>query len=289
MSQKRFINLLELPPEILAQILGPFLTIRPGTSIPLLDTGIASSSRKREAQRRRTHDDGREDEGTTLGPSSVFLDSVQVLNVLLIHPITYALSIPILYSPNHVFVLDTTGRNHAGAKEIFTDLHIESNDTLDPVNDPMTDRNVLKNWMFLRNINSLRLNVDRLRGWMPDLVVPFLQKMILSGSLKHLHVHIDMLQRAGSSRTPSISGWAAIAEKLAEGQPLRSIVRLLRDPDLASARMTVTEEHNEAWCEYHGDAGMGSCQHSGVEGAYPTDSVDIEWWRLPLSEDAQAD
>ena len=289
MSQKRLINLLELPPEILAQILGPFLTVRPGTSILLLDPGIANSSRKREAQRRRNDNDAEDDEGTTLGPSSVFFDSVQVLNILLIHPITYALSIPILYSPNHVFVLDTTGRNHAGAKDMFADLRTESENALEPIHDLVTDGNILKNWIFLRNINSLRLNIDRLRGWMPELIIPFLQRMILRGSLKHLHVHIDMPQRTDSRRTPSKSGWAAIAEKLAEGQPLRSFVELLRDPDLAIARMTVSAEHDEAWCEYHGDRGMSSCQHSGLVEAHPTDGVDVEWWRLPLREAPQAD
>lgn len=61
---------------------------------------------------------------------------------------------------------------------------------------------------------------------------------VLAGGLKHLEIRVWWFQAKGSGMLSSV--------------PMQAMYRVLKDPDLESARLKVVEGHHEvAWCLFH--------------------------------------
>lgn len=258
MAQHPPLNLLDLPREILIQIIEPFLTTRPNTTIPLIDPG--------DLWRRGGVYNKWEDIPSVSKRPSVFAHPVDIISILLIHPIVYNLSIPILYRPNHIFVIDTSGAKHSPASMQLREA-VTSSASIYTHHSPDDSRKLHKNWLFLRNITSIKLVLERLRGWTKEYILPLLQRLILEGSLEHLHVHFRQ------TRDFDFYG------KLAQGAPLRAFIDLLADPDLKSARFTLSGSHSQKWCPFHEQRECGDSK----------DEVGVEWWRLAEEVDKKGD
>lgn len=78
-----------------------------------------------------------------------------------------------------------------------------------------------------RRVRHLVLYIQRLGGSLGDLIAPCLQDMILSGDLRHLDIRVCHLEQQGADKRGAL--WTSA--------PATVLLRLLRDPDLESARL----------------------------------------------------
>ena len=186
------LSLLELPAEILSQILQPFLLPGAHEPVSLL-----------------AHYTG----------SSITTSNQTVVSVLLIHPRIYNLGVALLYGPENEFLLDLTGSNHIHARKLLQEIAEErekgakSGNHYDQGYDDVgyNEHNdltgyeslghgcLLRNRDVLRRVSRLTLRLDRIRGWMSTRVVPLLEDMILRGGLIYLDIILSAKGRGGES------------------------------------------------------------------------------------------
>lgn len=78
-----------------------------------------------------------------------------------------------------------------------------------------------------RRVRHLVLYIQRLGGSLGDFIAPCLQDMVLSGDLRHLDIRVCHLEQQGADKRGTV--WTSA--------PATVLLRLLRDPDLESARL----------------------------------------------------
>lgn len=223
-TQEEPLHLLDLPHEILAQILAPLLEAH--AAIPVAEypprhcfrsfptSGSGSGSRSSSSG------GAREDDGVDGSEHST------VLSVLLIHPRIHSVVVPILYGLSNEFLLDLSGPRHVLARREFEekakarraghdvddDYDGMGRESLNPPtafqdddgdyydspafmsNKAMKREKGLILWHTptLRRLRRLTLKMDRMRGWMSEHVIPLVKSMILRGQLTHLDVILSM-------------------------------------------------------------------------------------------------
>lgn len=97
-----------------------------------------------------------------------------------------------------------------------------------------------------RRIRKVVLDVQRPRGSLSVDVFDPLLDMILAGGLKVLEVRIVWFATRG--------------ERVLDSAPMRSLYRVLSDPDLDIARLRVPADRHEGfWCDFHGGGGGAGC------------------------------
>jgi hypothetical protein len=261
------LHLLDLPAEILSQILLPLLTA--GGPIPLCPCSRAAAA-----------------EGLPPGTA---------LSILLAHPRLHAVACPILYGPVNEFLLDLTGEHHAHVRRILAPTKppaaassavrlgyagASSDDGRGRDRDgdggggggrgglhqrlrvgyvAAEDEGLLLTTPgALRRIARLTVGVDRLRQWIHDTAVPLVSGMIMHGSLRQLDLGLATSSsgRAGLDGTGSAPPHrVCYTARGFSAPPLSGLVGLLADPDLWVARMWVEADHDKAWCRFHEDEG----------------------------------
>ncbi|KAL6863075.1 hypothetical protein ACO1O0_003319 [Amphichorda felina] len=238
------LHLLDLPIEILTLILRPLLTTHPPRApIPLC----------------------------ACSPAPLAHLSC-VLPILLAHPRLHAVATPLLYGPEHEFLLDLAGAHHARARREFEDPSSSELPSLSPPS-PLGlprggggggDHGLMDSRDALRRVARLSLRLDRLRGWMAERVVPLVADMILRGQLTALDVFV-VTDGAQHRQQGGKKHLRYDRVRLMPGSPLAGIMGLLADPYLRSARMFIQVGHGAEWCQFHGD-GRGGCSEGEGEG-----------------------
>lgn len=95
----------------------------------------------------------------------------------------------------------------------------------------------------VRRIRNVVVYIHRLRGFLDQSVFQPLLDMILGGGLKSLEFRLAVRSRGEST-------FSAL--------PMRCMYRVLTDPDLLVARLSIPAQKHEAmWCPFHLDGGDG--------------------------------
>lgn len=218
------LHLLDLPVEILRQILRPLLTAPESITL--------CPCRRRHA----SHQDSKEetDDDDDEPPPPAFF-AYPVLPILLIHPRLHAVACPLLYEANR-FILDLTGPHHMHIRRWTR--HRDAATAVTPVERRQEDYSfsspstalllpptLLGTTDALRRIPNLAIRLDRLRSWIQDAVVPPVADMTLRGSLRSLEIQLTAV------RAPRMDALLR--------PPLSGLVGLLSDPYLDSARLRI--------------------------------------------------
>ncbi|CRK40768.1 hypothetical protein BN1723_015794 [Verticillium longisporum] len=130
-----------------------------------------------------------------------------------------------------------------------------------------------------RRIRHLTFRPARLGTAFTTLVLPALTDMILAGSLRHLTVLMPVRRHRGPvapgrPAPPPTQTERAEDAAFASSPAFRALLRLLADPDLETARLTVLSEHRPLWCAYH-DEGAACCYAGRGRGV-----ADVDWRAL---------
>lgn len=99
----------------------------------------------------------------------------------------------------------------------------------------------------VRRIRNVVLYIHRLRDFLERSVFQPLLAMILAGGLKNLEFRI---------------GFKSRGESMFGAPPMKCMFRVLTDPDLLAARLSIpARNHARVWCPFHmgGGAGVESC------------------------------
>ncbi|KAK3187600.1 hypothetical protein K4F52_003658 [Lecanicillium sp. MT-2017a] len=246
------LNLLDLPVDILALILTPLVVAQ--ETIPLCPCAFHTAE--------------------TYLPAGVCA-------LLLVHPALHAIACPLLYTAN-VFELDLTGKHGNAVRRNLDDAATAAAQAErervpgmssgggggggggggDSLYAALRRRDMGSLLLFTepsarRRIRSLRVKLDRLRGWIDVSVVPVLADMVLHGSLSDLSITIHESiggGHGGSKDTKRVrnqrGGDMGDASILAR-PPVAGLLRVLADPYLRSARLLVTATHGSVWCPFH--------------------------------------
>lgn len=264
------LHLLDLPVEILRQILRPLLTAP--ESITLCPCRRHASSRRDDSK--NGDDDDDDDEPP---PPSFF--TYPVLPLLLIHPRLHAVACPLLFEANR-FVLDLTGTHHMHVRRWLK--HRDAATRITPVERRQEEDGLsslstrlpptlLGTTDALRRIPNLAIRLDRLRSWIQDAVVPAVSDMTLRGSLRSLEIRLAV------ARTPPRTD--ALLRP-----PLSGLVGLLSDPYLDSARLRVRGGGGGGWDPWRVDEeeeGEGEGEGDVVDWRALVRAVDPEGSRFP--------
>lgn len=121
-----------------------------------------------------------------------------------------------------------------------------------------------------RRVKRVVLYIQRLGGSLVDVIAPCLQDMVLTGELRHLDVRVYHLEQQGADKRESL--WTSA--------PASILVRLLRDPDLETARLRAYLPLRfprrlgamAGWCPLCSEQGVGGSDPAARQWA----SVDIE-------------
>ena len=157
--------------------------------------------------------------------------------ILLTHPAVHAIAAPLFYQGN-LFALDMTGTHSTHVRRAVS-------------SPAMRECFLLTTPSALARIGSLHVQINRLRGWIDDRVVPILQAMAVSGSLTSLDVYF--LNRHDTRMFPN-----------GKSRDVPNLLKLLAEPDLQTARLWVSP-------------GDGAARAYGKDG----EAVD---WRSILAE-----
>lgn len=264
-SWQHALNLVELPIDILGIILQPLLTENEAVSICACRDGRTIPNLSRHA-----------------------------LTTLLIHPSLYAIGRPILYNTNE-FQLDLTGSHGTHVRkalEVCAALvHSDGTMTVNANDQDAMDRDYSAQQMrdigLLRvfaepqsrkKISRLQIRLDKLRGWVQDLIVPMLTDMVMHGNLVDLSFSIEYR----ATHTNSVNGRKRIEGHSPQKDhqqlkpftlpPVQGILAVLSDPYLRRARLFVSVSHSAEWCGFHG----ANIHCGGTE----SDRVEIDWRRI---------
>lgn len=234
---QRGLHLLDLPIDILTLIITPLVTTQ--TTITLCPCALHTAAANL--------------------PSGI-------CSLLLIHPSLHAIACPILYSSNE-FELDLTGKHGNIVRRSLEDATSTATSKLERIlgmdDDSESRYAALKRrdmrllQLFSepearRRLRSLRVQLDRLRGWIDASIVPVLADMVLQGNLTDLSICIYDSEAGGrrGSDTADVP--------MLRRPPLVGLLRLLADPYLRSAKLLVSPVHGRVWCQFH--EATGTCE-----------------------------
>lgn len=99
----------------------------------------------------------------------------------------------------------------------------------------------------VQRIRNVVVYIHRLRDFLERIVFQPLQGMILAGGLKNLECRV---------------GFRSRGETMFSAPPMRCMYRVLTDPDLLVAKLSIPAlKHARVWCPFHADGGdgFGSC------------------------------
>ncbi|KAL1882152.1 hypothetical protein Daus18300_000637 [Diaporthe australafricana] len=121
-----------------------------------------------------------------------------------------------------------------------------------------------------RRVKRVVLYIQRLGGSLGDVIAPCLQDMVLTGELRHLDVRVYHLEQQGADKREAL--WTSA--------PASILVRLLRDPDLETARLRAYLPLRfprrlgamAGWCPLRSEQGLGDSDPAAGQWA----SVDVE-------------
>ncbi|KAK0386970.1 hypothetical protein NLU13_5283 [Sarocladium strictum] len=148
------------------------------------------------------------------------------VTILLIHPALLPIANHILYG--NEFLIDLTTSSTSLNRGLLQDLSSSE--------DPRAT---------LRKVRRLTVHLDKLRGFVTDIVGPLLQDMTQAGELRDLSIFIS--GRATLHREPLLN------------LPLQALLRCLADPDIACARLCVLRaSQRNGWSEFHRVDSMAS-------------------------------
>ena len=259
---ERGLNLLDLPIDILVLIITPLVTTP--TTITLCPCALHTAAANL--------------------PSGIG-------SLLLVHPSIHAIACPILYSSNE-FELDLTGKHGNAVRRSLEDAASTASSKLERIlgldDDKGSHYAALKRrdmrllQLFAepearRRLRSLRVKLDRLRGWIDASIVPVLADMVLQGNLTELSICIYENEAGG--RRGTNTGDVSVLRR----PPLVGLLRLLADPYLRSAKLLVSPVHGRVWCPFHETT--GTCETASAptmdESAASSYSrgalVEIDW------------
>lgn len=237
----------DLPGELREQILG-LLLIKQGGIIIGSDKRLLSNSAEDQEDDESDDDElGYDPEGYSAWPLNYFLVS-QVFNR----------EATAVYFRENTFYIQATGRKYVShhpvddLKAIYTTgerFHQHGLSPPPPPGEALLNR---PEWVrSRRRIRKVVLCVQRPRGSLAaDVSAPLLD-MILAGGLKVLEVRILW--------------FAARGGRVLASAPMRSLYRVLSDPDLDVARLRVPAgRHEEFWCAFHAGGGPArGCVRAG--------------------------
>ncbi|CAH0014394.1 unnamed protein product [Clonostachys rhizophaga] len=289
MARPEPMNFLELPVEILSQILQPLLTTPGHTPILLCPCSPAP-----------------------FPPRSV-------LSILLTHPRLHAIACPLLYGPSNSFLLDLTGEHSSHVRRRREVFEAGSQDDVFLINDignshrhstadgsffslPAHRRRgpLLATAPALRRLQNLTIRVDRLRGWIQDDIVPVVSDMIMHGHLQQLRLYLatttlESLPSSSTSRACRPRITFPPPQAAAGRPPLAGLLRLLADPDLGHSGLWIEGRHHFGWDQFQSDdasqeelgAAGGSSSRRDDDGQDGRDlvhhqeqAVELDWRKL---------
>lgn len=261
------LNLIDLPIDVLAFILQPLVTHPGRISLCACRNGRAIPELSQE-----------------------------LLSVLLIHPSLHAIASPILYGANE-FELDLT--RHHGIhirKSLETATTYLSSDNAnryvigDYAEQRLRDMGLLRAFIISsarQKIQRLHIRLDKLRGWVQELLIPLISDMIVHGSLADFSVTVDYQSATRGLAPPTIRSRLDLDGKdggivsdnsrnkkmpvdmgLFAKPPLAGILSVLADPYLRTARLWVIGSHGAAWCAFHDEV---DCARN------PSSRMEIDW------------
>ncbi|KAK7223781.1 hypothetical protein V2G26_011784 [Clonostachys chloroleuca] len=289
MARPEPMNFLELPIEILGQILQPLLTTPGHTPILLCPCSPAP-----------------------FPPRSV-------LSILLTHPRLHAIACPLLYGPSNSFLLDLTGEHSSHVRrrrEVFEAAQVDDVFLINDIGNHSNSlrhapdgsffslpthrrrRPLLATAPALRRLQNLTIRVDRLRGWIQDDIVPVVSDMIMQGHLQQLRLYLatTTLESLSSSTSSSSSTTGARRPRIeyspqAAGRPpLAGLLRLLADPDLGHSGLWIEGRHHAGWDQFQRDdtsQELGEVDGSRSDGRDGRDlahhqeqAVELDWRKV---------
>ncbi|CAG9989954.1 unnamed protein product [Clonostachys byssicola] len=289
MARPEPINFLELPIEVLGQILQPLLTTPDHTPILLCPCSPAP-----------------------FPPRSV-------VSILLTHPRLHAIACPLLYGPSNSFLLDLTGEHSSHVRrrrEVFetaqddrflineignhSNSHRHAPDgSFFSLPTHRRRRPLLATAPALRRLQNLTIRVDRLRGWIQDDIVPVVSDMIMHGHLQQLRLYLATTTQESLSSSSSSSPMTGVRRtriaypppQAAAGRPpLAGLLRLLADPDLGHSGLWIEGRHLAGWDQFQRDdtsqelgAGDGSRRDGRDERDlvhHHEEVVELDWRKL---------
>lgn len=251
MARPEGMNFLELPIEILGQILQPLLTTPGHTPILLCPCSPAPFPHR------------------------------SVLSILLTHPRLHAIACPLLYGPSNSFLLDLTGEHSSHVRrrrEVFETAQDDRFLINEVGNHSNSHRHAPDGSFFslpthrrrrpllatapaLRRLQNLTIRVDRLRGWIQDDIVPVVSDMIMHGHLQQLRLYLattlESLPSSSSSSSTPGTRRPRIAypppQAAAARPPLAGLLRLLADPDLGHSGLWIEGRHHAGWDQFQSE------------------------------------
>lgn len=247
----------DLPGELRAQILSLLLVQKCGIIIGSDKRLLSNTSNDEEDDDDDESDDGQDE----YDPES---DSAWPVNYFLVSQV-FNREATAVYFHDNTFYIQATGRKYISHTPSPVD-HLQAVYTTGqrfhqhglgspppPPGEALLNR---PEWArSRRRIRKVVLYVQRPRGSLSaDVFAPLLD-MILAGGLKTLEVRLPWHARRG---------WRVLASA-----PMRSLYRVLSDPDLDVARLRVLAgRHEEFWCAFHERDGLarGPCATAGGVG-----------------------
>lgn len=240
----------DLPGELREQILGLLLIKQGGITIGSDQRMLSNSA-----------DDQEEDESDEGGSECDAEDCPSwPVNYFLVSQV-FNREATAVYFRQNTFYIHATGRKYAShppvddLKAVYTigeRLHQHGAGPPPPPGEALLNRS---EWArSRRRIRKVVLYVQRPRGSLSGDVFEPLLDMILAGGLKALEVRILWL--------------AARGRRVLASAPMRSLYRVLSDPDLDVARLRVPAGgHEEFWCAFHKEGGLArGCAKAECEG-----------------------
>lgn len=220
----------DFPSELREQILG-YLLIKPEAIQIKQDSdreNLGSDS-----------DTGEEDESETYGPR-------WPLNYFLVSQ-TFNREATAIYFRENVFHVFTKGtKTLLNRPDYLPKNHCPNFSPLMSFKDPRSGDALLLNpaWTpSVRRIRNMVIYIHRLRDFLERSVFQPLLGMILAGGLKNLEFRVGSRSRG---------------ESMFSAPPMRYIFRVLTDPDLFVARLSIpARNHAAVWCPFHTDGGSG--------------------------------
>ncbi|KAG7140851.1 hypothetical protein HYQ45_002568 [Verticillium longisporum] len=183
-------------------------------------------------------------------------------DLFLSHPLLHATA-SLLYYTSNTFILDLTAHARAATERALADPY----------------HNILLTPSARRRIRHLTFRPARLGTAFTTLVLPALTDMILAGRLRHLTVLMPVRRPRGPvapnrPAPPPTPTERAEDAAFASSPAFRALLRLLADPDLETARLTVLAAHRPLWCAFH-DEGAACCFAGRGRGV-----ADVDWRAL---------
>ncbi|KAG6022034.1 hypothetical protein E4U19_004835 [Claviceps sp. Clav32 group G5] len=288
------IHLLDLPVDVLALILKPFLVQR--RTIPLCPCGSSFHSWSRL--------------------------EVRPLPILLVNSVIHRIATRLFYQSN-TFMLDLEHDHGPHVEGCLPELAkgAHAADVLRVQNGPdagaptYRGKNILMIWPALSRIRCLEIRLEQLEPWVGRLVWPLIQDMIVRGDLTDLRVKVNACtdfisdsednsnpldpseslrdhfvtwelgpsQENGLKKWPPMSTKGEVAAKarniIFTVSPLASLLATVQNPHLRTSRLWVSVKtlHWPAWEPYHKPRRVGANIPENSPSHIDSEMMEIDW------------